>query len=148
MNDFESLSSRYEQYRKALGGIRPSNKAALFDALAGAGITRVLVSFDGQGDSGQIESVLAYRGDERAELPSARVTLQHLSWGETQPSAQEQSFPDAIEALCYDCLEEQHDGWEIDDGAFGQFQFHVSRRVIELEFNGRVIDYATSKHEL
>lgn len=35
----------------------PANKTALFDALATAGITRVVIVFDGAGDSGQIEDV-------------------------------------------------------------------------------------------
>ena len=34
-----------------------ANKTSLFDALAAAGITTVIVNFDGCGDSGQIEMI-------------------------------------------------------------------------------------------
>ena len=47
--------------------IRPANKTALFDALAAAGITSVLVHFDGSGDSGQIEDIDATAGEQSAE---------------------------------------------------------------------------------
>lgn len=39
--------------------LRPANKSAVFAALAGAGVATVTVSFDGYGDSGQIESIEA-----------------------------------------------------------------------------------------
>ena len=41
----------------ARANLRPANKAAVFAALAGAGIAAVNVTFDGCGDSGQIESI-------------------------------------------------------------------------------------------
>jgi hypothetical protein len=34
--------------------LQPLNKAALFEALSAVGVTLVVVSFDGYGDSGQI----------------------------------------------------------------------------------------------
>ena len=53
--------------------IRPANKTALFDAFAAAGITSVLVHFDGSGDSGQIEDVDATAGDQPAEIPNGNI---------------------------------------------------------------------------
>jgi len=45
------------------------NKHALFDTLVAANITEAHDDFDGEGDSGQIDSVIALRGEDRAELP-------------------------------------------------------------------------------
>lgn len=47
------------------------NKAALLNALALAGVTRVVVSFDGYGDSGQIENVEAQAGADPGTKPKA-----------------------------------------------------------------------------
>jgi hypothetical protein len=47
------------QHAAIIEASRPGNKAALFDALASAGITTVVVQFDGCGDSGQVESIEA-----------------------------------------------------------------------------------------
>jgi hypothetical protein len=53
---------------------------------------------------------------------------------------------EAIEQLCYDFLEQEHGGWENNDGAFGEFTFNVAERTVELEFNGRFSDFTTSSH--
>ena len=47
------------------------NKAALLNALTLAGVTRVVVSFDGYGDSGQIENVEAQAGHDPVTMPSS-----------------------------------------------------------------------------
>ena len=49
------------------------NKAAVMDALAAADITSVTVAFDGSGDEGQIESVVAYAGEVTVPLPDTFV---------------------------------------------------------------------------
>src|SRR3546814_5572861 len=51
-----------------LAGI--ANKAALFDVLTAVGITSVVVSFDGYGDSGQIEGIEARNADDEVALRS------------------------------------------------------------------------------
>jgi len=54
---------------------------------------------------------------------------------------------DAIEKLAYDFLEEVHDGWENEDGAYGEFIFDVGERAIRLEYNERVMTTSYSEHE-
>jgi hypothetical protein len=57
-----------------------------------------------------------------------------------------QSFASALETICYDFLEQEHGGWENNDGAFGEFTFNVAERTVELEFHGRYMDISTSTH--
>ena len=146
MNDFDILMSNYENQRQACAKLSKRNKRIVLDALSAANITEVLVEFNGEGDSGQIESVSAMRGKETVALPAVKVTLQRLSWGETKPLAAKSTLQEAIETLCYDYLQVTHDGWEIDDGTYGQFRLNVATRTIELKFNGRFIDVSTSNH--
>ena len=56
--------------------LRAVNKTAVFDALAAAGITIVVVAFDGYGDSGQIENVEAKAGEDLVALPSVERSRQ------------------------------------------------------------------------
>jgi hypothetical protein len=146
MKDPDNVMSKYERHRRARAKLSQANKRIVFDALAAANITLVHVEFDGEGDSGQIESVIALRGDERAELPATTVTIQQVAWAETKASTKQATLEDAIESLCYDFLEETHDGWENNDGAYGDFRLDVATRTIELEFNGRFTDTCTSNH--
>jgi hypothetical protein len=144
MNDPDTTISNYERHRQAQAQLSEGNKNALFDVLAAANITQVRVEFDGEGDSGQITSVSAFRNEERLDLASTPVSIQQVSWGNTEPVTTQQDLHGTIETLCYDFLEETHGGWENNDGAFGEFHFDVATRIIELEFIGRFTDTFTS----
>jgi hypothetical protein len=56
------------------------DKAAVMGALAAAGITSVVVTFDGNSDSGQIDSVVACAGELTVDLPATQVLMQE-EWG-------------------------------------------------------------------
>lgn len=112
-------------------------KANLFDTLEDRGIVLVTVTFDGCGDSGQIEDVSAV--DEHGSVDLTGITL-------PQPNCQAGGSPEpdapglvanAIETLAYDLLESEHGGWENNDGAYGEFTFDVVNRTIALEHNQR-----------
>ena len=53
---------------------------------------------------------------------------------------------EAIETLGYDCLEEDHGGWENNDGAYGEFTFDVAERTITLDYNERHMESDHSAH--
>ncbi len=136
MNDFKTIEDSYNSYLKAQTEANERNKAAVMDALTAAGITSVRIAFDGAGDSGQIEEVNAFIGDAPVEMPEAPVTDENVP------------LKDAIENLCYGYLTQFYDGWENNDGAFGEFTFDVRERSIHFEFNGRFTDYSTDTQTL
>lgn len=146
MVDMQSILESIERHRKAVTAANEHNKPLVFDILAAAGITSVTVEFDGEGDSGQIQSVIACAGESHLELPQTPVTLHRAAWANETLTAGTEPLPGAIETLCYDYLEQEHGGWENNDGAFGTFSFDVAARTIELEFNGRFTDIATNTY--
>lgn len=127
--------------------IRPANKIALFDALATAGITAVMVTFDGYGDSGQIESVDARSGENAADLPGVTIEIAAIGWGETEPSTAPMTIREAIEHLAYECLGDTHCGWENNDGAYGDFVFDVDTRAVTLDYTERYTATENFEHE-
>ena len=125
----------------------PTNKTAILAALAVAGITIVVVTFDGAGDSGQIESVDARIGEVAAELPVTEVEIGSPLWDGSGVEIRTLSLRDAMEQVAYDLLEDTHDGWEINEGAFGEFIFEVAEGAIRLDYNERVGTTEYSCHE-
>jgi hypothetical protein len=146
MNDLETIMSNYDRHRQALAKINHANKGLVFVVLDAANITEVFVEFDGEGDQGQITSVSAFRDEESAELPATTVSMQQVSYGGTEPVTAEITLQEAIETLCYDYLAETHDGWENNDGAYGEFLLDVAKGTVELKFNGRFTDTFTNNH--
>lgn len=143
MSDFETS---WKRQAALVAKANELNKAVVFDALIAAGITAVAVEFDGGGDSGQIESVLARAGDKPIDLPTTTLSLHTAGWGEPELAVTELPLAEAIENLCYGYLEQAHGGWENNDGAYGEFTFNVPERRIELDFNGRYTDTWSDAH--
>ncbi len=149
--DVRASIARYfteqQEYQQRAETLRPANKTVLFDALAAAGITQVVVTFDGYGDSGQVESIDAKAGDEDAALPSGMISLIFARWGQADATAQDMTIADAVEHLAYDFLSQTHGGWENNDGAFGDFTFDVAERSITLDYNERYTATESYSHE-
>ena len=142
--DWETKRAEHERRDAEL---RPVNKTAVFDALAAAGITIVVVAFDGYGDSGQIENVEAKAGDEIVALPSGQVEIASAVWDQAEPESTATTVHDAVERLVFDFLGMTHDGWENSDGAYGDFTFDVAERTITLDYNERFTQSEHFYHE-
>ena len=143
MTDF---MSEYAKHQAARAKANALNKTVLFDALSAAGITTVHAEFDGSGDSGQINDVTARAGDQAAEFPCVAILLHDTQWGKQELATKKVNLREAVEDLCYGCLEQTHPGWENNDGGYGEFRIDVAKRSIELEFNGRFTDTWTDNH--
>jgi hypothetical protein len=144
MSTTDNFLSEYEQHEKLLKDANAKNKDVVFTALSALSITRVTVTFDGEGDSGQIEDVVYYRGESPCQAPKVSVAFRDVSWRDTRPL--EKPLNAAIESLCYDYLSQEHGGWENDDGAYGEFTFSVAEQRIELDFSARYTDTNTYSH--
>jgi hypothetical protein len=139
-----SFSDDWESFEKASAEANQLNKAVVFDALSQAGITRVSVGFDGEGDQGQMERATAQTDGTGMEFPSIAISLWESQYGGTELKTRELLLQEAVEHLCYRCLEERHGGWEINEGSFGEFTLDVVARTITLEHYGRIIETAYS----
>jgi len=124
------------------------NKAALFDALEASGISQVLVTFDGYGDSGQIENISAKKGDDNIEMPTGTIEMIDAAWCPSETRRSSSSVASAVETLAYDVLAMTHCGWPNDEGAYGDIVFDVAERAITLDYNERYLTTEYSTHVL
>jgi len=149
---FLSPSDPWQQQERELARIASevlvANKTTLFDALATAGITTVVVNFDGCGDSGQIEMLEAKAGDDVIPLPTVQIEIASAVWGSATIDRQTRPLEEAIEILVYDVLNQKHGGWENNDGAYGEYTFNVAERTITLDYNERHMESDHSMHVL
>ena len=136
--DIAALMRRLDEEQARARKLVEPNKRALFAVLALAGITRVTVTFDGGGDSGQIEAMEAFCGDDSASLPEGEVMLERHSYRSDEVEQIVLSVPEAIEDLCYALLGQAHGGWENNEGGYGEFVFDVAGDSIALDMNIRI----------
>lgn len=157
--------------------VRKARLKLAFETLAAAGITHVKIAFDGCGDSGQIEEVTGYyNGEHEVPLPDHDITWVHgaHTWGPIPtpgastgpvivgdtPGALPQGWEekwsfdpktgklnDLLEDIVYDYMEQEHSGWENNDGSFGEFVFDVADKSVNYEHNTRFTDSRLDTYE-
>ncbi len=127
---------------EAIGG-----KAAILAALATGGVTIVTATYDGYGDSGQFEEFTAVLADGTS-VPLSEVAVSVKAWDNEEDGGDDRPIAEAIEAYCYDLLDELHGGYENNDGGFGTFEFNVAAGTVQLTHNDRFTDYDTTEHAI
>jgi hypothetical protein len=142
--DYATWEAEAAKHRAALAQKVAQAKTSLFDCLEDAGLILITVDFDGSGDSGQIEGIFAFDEHGEVAVPRASLPCISLNAGASADTTELQSVSDVVEALAYDLLEEEHGGWENNDGAYGEFRFDVTDRTITLAYHERIMtsDYS------
>lgn len=108
--DFSAYLAREAERDRIDADLLPGNKAALFSALAAAGIAIVVVTFDGCGDSGQIEAIDARDVGGEVPLPDQTIEIVIAPWEGTEPERRTLPIREAIEAMAYRFLGQTHGG--------------------------------------
>ena len=90
-----------------------------YDALAEAGIETVTVSYSGESDEGYIQEITSEPPDDRLDYRG--------------------ELYDIIEAQAYDVLENEHAGWEINEGSQGHITINVKERTAFLHHGTNVV---------
>ena len=134
------------------------NKRVVAEFFKSKGVTSAEVTFDGYGDSGQIESVTIKANDKNVtdELTDKKVDdyVQHVAVGYSSGDKRKHCWEcdvtcqSAVEDICYGILQSNHCGWEINGGSFGVFAFVVTDEgelKIHLDMNERVEDTVYSE---
>lgn len=146
--DVADFLARYRLFETRAAELHSANKAALFAVLHDAGISKIIVRFDGYGDSGQIEEVTAFGADDaECPLPAAQFDIRQLHFGQEEPATLSEPLAEAIETLAYAFLESTHGGWENNGGAYGEFDFDVAAGTIMLDYNERFESSENYIHE-
>lgn len=128
MSDAEPLTDALARWEKRQCEQELIAREKLRDAcnqLAELGVEKVVISYDGYGDSGTVEPPIAYCGDESIELSDELK--------ETLTDTADANLP---------C------GWEINDGAFGELTLDVQARKLTREHNWRVTEYQTEEEDI
>jgi hypothetical protein len=141
-----SFSDEWASLAKLSAEANRLNKAVVFDALSEAGITHVCVGFDGEGDEGQMERAAAQANGRAVDFPAVRLRLRLSHFGNAELATYEMGLQEAVEHICYGYLEEEHGGWEINEGSFGEFTFDVAAQTITLQYFERIVDTEHSSH--
>ena len=130
-SDKPSLSDELKNYRREkLANVRRQLPRVLTQ-LKNVGAVAAHISYDGCGDSGQIEDVTFADAEGKAVDPYGRIDFTE----------------DQIMDLFYDLLEVRYAGWENNDGAYGDFEWNLTDDKLLHTHNARFTDCDTTEVE-
>lgn len=141
------LSSYYADIERQKVAL-PQHKDSLLDALSAAGVARVTVSYDGEGDSGQTDRAEAIAQDGSA------IDLATLTAPDPQAASSDNAVKAAVqlsqlvENFLWAALDAHHAGFENNDGGFGELTIDVTERSVTLEHSDRIMQVESSLVEL
>ena len=121
----------------------PAAKAALFAALKASRVVTVSIEYDGEGDSGQIETILPQNARGKpAKLRGSVVLDLH---GQAK---QHTSLEEALDAFAWAVLRAYHDGFENNGGGFGTIDIDVPKGTVTIDHNDRIVEVCNSVTEV
>ena len=125
------------------------HKAAIIAKAGLHHIARIEVSYDGEGDEGQIQEIVGYRhrliGEEVDEDETALIVdLTVLGFVEGSSAA----LADDVDAFAWSVLDIEHSGFEINDGGSGTLVIDVETGTAKLTRNDNYMALETSEVEV
>jgi hypothetical protein len=124
-----------EELKKALH----DDKQPILAALKAIGAAVVTITYDGEGDSGQIDDITAHTTD------NTEVNLDVPFVG---PAANSSTLRNAIDDLAWQCLQALHDGFENNEGGCGEIIIDVATGGITVDHNDRIVELNNTVTEL
>lgn len=140
-------AEKREERRARVLALSRDALAHLCPILSDCGVRTVAIVYDGGGDEGQIERVDALGADVAIELPDVPALERGLEFDGTT-YVNDTTLVKALETFGYEILEAVHDGWEINDGAYGELTIDVAALTASLEHSTRYIAVETDTLEL
>ena len=122
---------------------------AVMAALKASGVLKVVVEFDGCGDSGSIEGVYIQGGEppETAEWLVSESNQVDGKWVTTK-HAKALPIKKALEEWCYEALSQSDVDWYNNDGGYGAMEIDLTQDTAELVIHQRYIEVNTSSFSL
>ena len=132
-----------------------ANRRQIHVQLVLLGAAHVTCTYNGYGDSGDIEGITVFKtfgepgtpaGEELDGWKEHEVKL--FVGGDDDPNAKEaMTLEKALEALFWDLLEATHPGFENNDGGQGEFEWDVATNELSLDHGDNYTETEHSAHE-
>lgn len=142
----EQIAAYQRREHERLDAEIAEGKQAVLTRARHHGVTHLIVSYDGEGDEGQIESIAAFRVPNGSQ-PDDDTSVDPAGLFENA-QAQGHSLADIAENLALSILGRHHDDFEINSGAFGELHIDVAKETFSLAHNIRVMDSINETSEV
>lgn len=124
---FASVMRRIEQRREQRRAENTVERAALLDLVRAAGITEITASYDGWGDSGNVDDV-EMQPAEKAAVATAEMKTR-------------------LQGFIWDIVYSLHPGFENNEGGQGEFTWRIAEDEIDISHGDNYTEISYTEHE-
>ncbi|GAB3588594.1 DUF6878 family protein [Acetobacter peroxydans] len=122
MTETLAMLEQMDRYNRLKRESQTEDRATVMAALKACGITKVVIRYDGYGDSGGVEecTVEGGQGQESLTVPVQTVIL---DWSSAEKTIQMAPLREVLETLAMQYVAVEHSGWENNEGGSGDVTF-------------------------
>ena len=122
MTETLTMLEQMDRYTRLKRETRTEDRATVMAALKACGITKVVMRYDGYGDSGGVEEC-AVEGGQGQESLTTPIQTTLVDWSSAEKTIQMSPLRDVLETLTMQYVDVEHDGWENNEGGSGDVTF-------------------------
>ena len=126
----EDFHAKYERERKEKLDNFPTKAENFKKKLKELKVKSFSVEYSGSGDSGEINEISWTPKKLNASIDVGTWTRWNNDTFEREETTDHKSLHDYIEDFCYELLEDNHGGWEINEGQSGNIEWNSKDDVI------------------
>lgn len=117
-----AMLEQMDRYNRLKRESQTEDRATVMAALKACGITKVVIRYDGYGDSGGVEecTVEGGQGQESLMVPVQTILV---DWSTAEKTIQMTPLRDVLETLAMQYVAVEHGGWENNEGGSGEVTF-------------------------
>jgi len=158
MNDSLAFTPGDFEAREALNltALIERRRPVVFATMRTLDITEIHITYDGEGDEGQLTDIKGFRypsgyrltggPEDMAARIDVDLTERHaIDAGNNDTHL---CFFDFLDEFAWNLLNLRHDGFEINDGGFGTITITVADETIRMEMSDRFTDFSTTEAEV
>lgn len=147
LDPWENWTARYHQQLAASRNALLAKKTALIQVLKPLGIDTAIITYDGEGASGQIEDICA-TNSENLPIHVDQISITGSAGDEADTKTSGATLRSYLEDFAWSVLYAYHDGFENNEGGYGTLTIEVNAGTVTLDHNDRVIDVNTTLTEI
>ncbi|MFT8952919.1 MAG: DUF6878 family protein [Gluconobacter sp.] len=122
MTETTAILEQMDRYNQLQRETRTEDRATVMAALKACGITKVVIRYDGYGDSGGVEACTVEGGQGQESL-TVPVQTKLVDWSSAETTNHTAPLSEVMETLAMQYVAVEHSGWENNEGGSGEVTF-------------------------
>lgn len=145
MTETTAILEQMDRYNQLQRETRAEDRATVMAALKACDITKVVIRYDGYGDSGGVEECTVEGGQGQESL-TVSVQTKLVDWSSAEMTSHTAPLREVLETIAMQYVAIEHSGWENNEGGSGDVTFDPVADTITVSHTENYISHEDFMH--